>query len=221
MDDIASIRACTTPNMTSSFGSGVTVAELDRRRREVVLDNGVRVGYDRLLLATGAQPRQLDVPGCQLAGIVSLRTLNDADDLRRLLASAGQVVVVGGGWIGTEVRRLRPPDGPRRHDDPPRPRSVAERDRTRGRRRVPHAAQAQHGVKMRMSTDVVAFEGTDAVRSAWSPMTATASLLISSSSAVGATPRVDLAAAAGLEVDNGIVVDQFLRTKDEAIYRRR
>ena len=98
------IRACTTPNMTSSFASA-SCCRTRSRGREVVLDNGVRVRYDRLLLATGAQPRQLDVPGGQLAGIVSLRTL-DADDLRRLLASAGRVVVVGG--AGSALRSPPP-----------------------------------------------------------------------------------------------------------------
>src|SRR5680860_1764159 len=71
--------------------------------RLVVLDDGERLHYDRLLLATGAEPRRLAVPGAELAGVHLLRTLDDADRLRAALDPATKVVVIGSGWIGSEV----------------------------------------------------------------------------------------------------------------------
>jgi len=76
---------------------------LDTCARELVFDDGARVGYDRLLLATGAEPRRLPVPGADLDGVVYLRTVEDSDSLRARLDRGGRVVVVGAGWIGAEV----------------------------------------------------------------------------------------------------------------------
>src|SRR5690242_17192204 len=76
---------------------------LDPGAREVELDDGTRLRYDRLLLATGAEPRRLPIAGAELDGVVTLRSLADAQALRERLAHAGRVVIVGAGWIGTEV----------------------------------------------------------------------------------------------------------------------
>ena len=70
---------------------------------EVVLCSGDRLRYDRLLLATGAAPRRLSVPGADLAGVHYLRSVTDSDLLHEALASGARVVVIGAGWIGTEV----------------------------------------------------------------------------------------------------------------------
>ena len=70
---------------------------------ELVLDGGRRVGFDRLVIATGSEPTRLDVPGSDLAGIRYLRTLDDSDGLRDAAGAATQVVVIGSGWIGAEV----------------------------------------------------------------------------------------------------------------------
>src|SRR5829696_1545586 len=78
------------------------VERIDVGRREVVTPTRT-IRFDRLLLATGAAPRRLDVPGADLDGVVTLRTLGDADRIRERSASAESVVVVGGGWIGSEV----------------------------------------------------------------------------------------------------------------------
>ena len=71
--------------------------------------------YDRLLLATGAEPRRLSVPGADLDGVLYLRTLADSDALRARLEAGGRVVVIGAGWIGAEVAGLGAPEGPRGH----------------------------------------------------------------------------------------------------------
>lgn len=82
---------------------GRRAVSLDRSAREVVLDDEERVRYDKLLIATGATPRRLDVPGADLGGVHYLRTLEDSQKLSHALTATAQVVVVGAGWIGLEV----------------------------------------------------------------------------------------------------------------------
>ncbi|HEY7630059.1 MAG TPA: FAD-dependent oxidoreductase, partial [Thermoleophilaceae bacterium] len=80
-----------------------SVAAIDAASSEAVFESGDRVAFDRLLLATGATPRKLDVPGHDLEGIHYLRDVEDSDLLReRLAAGSGKVVVIGAGWIGAE-----------------------------------------------------------------------------------------------------------------------
>src|ERR671915_155215 len=82
---------------------GRTAANMDPSINEVTLDDGKRVRYDRLLLATGAEPRRLSVPGEALGGVLYLRSVADSDALRQRLDRGGSVVVIGAGWIGAEV----------------------------------------------------------------------------------------------------------------------
>src|SRR5215207_6275445 len=82
---------------------GRTATSLNASDSELTLDDGERVRYDRLLLTTGAEPRQLAVPGGELDGILYLRSVEDSDALRERLDRGGTVVVVGAGWIGAEV----------------------------------------------------------------------------------------------------------------------
>src|SRR5215470_12459872 len=83
--------------------TGVTVTAVEPGASRVTLDDGTQLGYDRLLLATGAEPRRLRVPGADLDGVYYLRTLADCDLLRERLVGGGHVVVVGAGWIGSEI----------------------------------------------------------------------------------------------------------------------
>ena len=82
--------------------SGVTATSIDPAASTVALDDGRELHYDRLLLTTGAQPREITVPGADLDGVHYLRTLDDCDTLKTRLDAGGRVVVVGGGWIGSE-----------------------------------------------------------------------------------------------------------------------
>src|SRR4051794_39562328 len=83
--------------------TGTAVEEIDVPGRQATLSTGERLGYDRVLLATGAEPRRLSVPGSELAGIHYLRDLADADALAARVEEGGRLVVIGGGWIGAEV----------------------------------------------------------------------------------------------------------------------
>jgi len=82
---------------------GRSAVALDTANRDVELDDGNRIGYDRLLLATGAEPRRLPIPGAELDGVHLLRDVDDCDALRARLDRGGAVVVVGAGWIGSEA----------------------------------------------------------------------------------------------------------------------
>ena len=82
---------------------GTTAVGIDAAGQEVELDGGERLSFDRLLLATGAEPRRLDVPGADLDGVLYLRTVESSDVIRERLDRGGRVVVVGAGWIGSEA----------------------------------------------------------------------------------------------------------------------
>src|SRR5205823_2103270 len=82
---------------------GQTATALDTGGQELTLGPGQRLRYDRLLLATGSEPRHLPIPGGSLDGVLYLRSVEDSDALRERLDRGGRVVVIGAGWIGAEV----------------------------------------------------------------------------------------------------------------------
>ncbi|MGH2909390.1 MAG: NAD(P)/FAD-dependent oxidoreductase, partial [Solirubrobacteraceae bacterium] len=82
--------------------TGATVTAIEPGSSRVTLADGRELAYDRLLLTTGAEPRQIQIPGADLDGVYYLRTLADCDVLRERLDAGGHVVVVGAGWIGSE-----------------------------------------------------------------------------------------------------------------------
>ncbi|GEA85363.1 NAD(P)/FAD-dependent oxidoreductase [Cellulomonas gelida] len=200
----------------------VTVTAIDRGSREVVDSDGTRTGYDHLVLATGSEPRRLDVPGGDLDGVVTLRTLADSDRLREQLArvagSGGRVVVVGGGWIGLEVAAAARTAG---CDVTVLVRDPAPLLAVLGER-LAHAfadLHREHGVDLRTLVDVRALQpaqpgGTavGAVELADGTRLDAALVVVG----IGATPRSGLARDAGLAVgaDGGIEVDSGLRSSD-------
>jgi 3-phenylpropionate/trans-cinnamate dioxygenase ferredoxin reductase component len=196
--------------------TGTTAVAIDREKHEVVTDQGERVGYTRLLIATGAEPRRLDVPGADLAGIHYLRTIDDADRLRGALTRASNVAVVGGGWIGSEVAAsARQLGHPVTIVDPgPAPlHTVLGADVAAVFREL----HTDNGVTLALGRQVVGFRGgtnVEAVETS-NGQTIAADVVIVG---VGVTPRVALASAAGIAVDNGINVDERLRTTDPHIF---
>ncbi len=191
------------------------VTGIDASGGAVVLGTGERLGYDRLLLATGAAPRRLRVPGADLDGIVYLRDLGDAHHLRAALAQATRVAVVGGGWIGAEVAacaRQLGRDVTLLHSAAAPFQSVLGPEVAN----VYRALHADHGVDLQMGKRVAGFGGGDSVeevRTTDGDRIAADVVVVG----VGVVPRTELAEAAGLRVDDGIVVDEHLRTSDERI----
>jgi 3-phenylpropionate/trans-cinnamate dioxygenase ferredoxin reductase subunit len=195
---------------------GAEVLSIDAVKRELVTSRGERLGYERLLLATGAEPRRLDVPGSHLAGVHYLRELADARELRAALRPASRIVIVGGGVIGLEVaasaRRLgcavtvieAAPQLMGRIVPSELAELIADLHRARG-------------VSIRTGTRPVAFEGTKLVERVVledGEVVAADAVVVG----IGVLPRTELAARAGLAIDNGVLVDERFRSSNPDIY---
>src|SRR4051794_36425174 len=141
---------------------GRRAVELDVGRRELVLDDGEWLRYDRLLLATGAEPRRLAIPGSGLDGVLYLRSVADCDALRARLERGGSLVVIGAGWIGSEVAASARERGLEVTVLDPQ---TVPLERVLGVEvgAVYRDVHLDHGVRMRLGSTVEAFEGADRV----------------------------------------------------------
>jgi 3-phenylpropionate/trans-cinnamate dioxygenase ferredoxin reductase subunit len=189
---------------------------LDPHAREVELDDGEKLSYDRLMLCLGAGSRRLTCPGATLAGVHYLRGISDVPPLRAGLAAGARIVVIGGGYIGLEVAATSRKMGCEV--------TVLEMaDRLMNRVVAPTVSQyfasehAAHGVDLRCDMRVVRLEGRDRVEGV---VCADGSTIAADRVVVGvgATAVTDIAEDAGLAVDNGIVVDEHCRTSDPSIF---
>ncbi len=188
---------------------------IDRAARRLHLASGEALPYDHLVLATGARNRPLPVPGADLPGVHQLRTLAEADGLKAALAEARSVAVVGAGFIGLEFAAVCAQKG--------LPVTVIEGlDRPLARAVSPGMAaliEASHlraGVRFLFGSAVSGIAGDDRVRAvALSDGREIAADLVLVG--IGVMPNHDLAAAAGLRIENGIAVDAMLATEDPAI----
>ncbi|WP_406068994.1 NAD(P)/FAD-dependent oxidoreductase [Micromonospora sp. NBC_01638] len=189
---------------------------VDRSDGEVQLADGQRIRYDKLLLATGARPRDLAAPGVHLDGVLRLRTLADSRRIAGALVDGAHIVIVGAGWIGLEVAAAARQRGATV--------DIVETAALPLRRvlgdeiaRVFANLHRDHGVTFHFDAEVREIRGTGRVSSVLladgTEVPADAVVV-----AVGVRPNTELAAAAGLAVENGIVVDASLRTADPEIY---
>ena len=196
--------------------TGVTVTALEPGASRVTLDDGRQLGYDRLLLATGAEPRRLHIPGADLGGVHYLRTLADCDLLRARLEAGGHVVVVGAGWIGSEAAASARQRGLEVTVIDPQP-LPSERIFGAGVATFYRDVHRQHGVELLLGEGVDAFEGDGAVARV---RTASGRRIDCDFAVVGVgvVPRTGLASDAGLEVSNGVVVDAQLQTAAPGIF---
>ena len=198
-----------------SLGSGVT--SIDPASRTVTTAAGGRLRYDKLLLATGSKPRRLDLPGADLDGVYYLRNVEDSERLKIEFGQAERVVIIGAGWIGLEtaaaaraagldVTLLVSGDMPLQHVLGPEVAPIfAELHRS-------------HGVDLRYRTSAAELTGRHGTATGVMLSDGTridADMIIVG---VGVAPRIELAADAGLKIDNGIVVDEHLRTSDPDIF---
>jgi NADPH-dependent 2,4-dienoyl-CoA reductase/sulfur reductase-like enzyme len=197
--------------------TGVTVTGLDRSARQLTLSSGEPVGYDKLLIATGATPRRLRVPGADQDGVFYLRSLDDSERLKAALQRGGQVVIAGSGWIGLEtaaaareygceVTVVEPEEGPLYRSVGPEVGELFAR------------LHRSHGVTFRFREGVTEVTGQDGKASGIITSTGTelpADVIIAG---IGAIPNTAFAEAAGLDTDNGILADESLRTSDPDIY---
>jgi 3-phenylpropionate/trans-cinnamate dioxygenase ferredoxin reductase subunit len=195
---------------------GVRVTDLDAGRAELALDGGERLAYDRVLLTTGAEPRRLSIPGAELDGVHLLRTFADSDAIRSRFAAGGRLVVIGAGWIGSEVAASARQRGMEVTVIAP---EAVPLERVLGPEvgGVYLDLHREHGVDMRMEAGVAAFEGdgrVERVRTADGATIDCDAVVVG----VGAAPRTELAEAAGLAVENGVLVDGRLETSVPGIF---
>jgi 3-phenylpropionate/trans-cinnamate dioxygenase ferredoxin reductase subunit len=195
---------------------GKPAARIDPAAQRVFLADGEEVRYDRLLLCTGARSRQLGSPGADLPGVHYLRGIADVGAIRVRLVAGARVVIVGGGYIGLETaataRKLGCAVTVLEMADRVMNRVVASN--------VSEYFVREHrtqGVKIICSTRVVRLEGAGSVERVVcvDGSSYEADLLIVG---VGAVPNAELAAAAGLSCDNGIVVNEYCCTSDPSIF---
>ncbi|ROO83698.1 3-phenylpropionate/trans-cinnamate dioxygenase ferredoxin reductase subunit [Actinocorallia herbida] len=196
---------------------GVEAQALDLAERRVGLSDGSSVEYTRLLLAMGATPRRLRVPGANLEGVSTLRTRADSLALRARISGGGlRVAIVGGGWIGLEVAAAARTYGNEV--------TVLEAEATP--LHVPLGPEVgalfadlhrAHGVEIRCGEGLFALRGEGSVDHVTTSLghEIPADLVLMG---VGAVPEDSLARAAGLKCENGVLVDSSLRTDDPDVY---
>ena len=196
------------------FGSRVT--RIDPGSRQAILDDGTALRYDKVLVATGLRNRTLGVPGSHLPGIHRLRTVAEADAIKAETAGATTVVVVGMGFIGSEVAASLRLSGLDVIAIEPLP---APCYRALGPRigAVVAAIHADHGVRMHFGESVDAFEGNERVERVLtgSGMRIDCDAVVVG---VGTTPVTDLLEGTGVHLENGIVVDEHCRASVDGIY---
>ena len=195
---------------------GTEVTALDPGARTVTLDGGEKQGWDRLLLTLGSEPRRLGLPGADLDGILYLRTMADSDALRARFEAGGRLVIVGAGWIGCEAAASARQRGMEvtlleRLDQPLQGVMGPEIGRVFG------DLHRENGVEVLTGTGVEAFEGDGRVErvhlAGGRTIDCDAALV-----GVGVAPRTGPAEAAGLDVDDGILVDARLRASAPGVF---
>lgn len=199
------------------FIPGTRVTRIDPAAKRLSLANGDTMDYGTLVLATGTRARPLPLPGADLDGVVSLRSIADVNDIRARFATARNLVIIGAGYIGLEVAAVARLSG--------LDVTVLEAEDRPLKRVVSPALSAyysdlhaRNGVRLRVGTGVLSIEGQDGKVTGVllrDGETVPADVVLV---AIGALPNDELAREAGLDVDNGILVDGGGQTSDEAIY---
>ena len=193
------------------------VTALDPVTRRLDLASGGAIAFDAAVLATGAAPRRLDIPGTELEGVHYLRTVDDALRLRDAIRGAARVAVIGVGWIGSEVAASARQMGADvvLVDPAPVPLHRVLGDEIGEVFRQLHA---DNGVDLRLGVGVSELRGSTSVEGVvlTDGRAETADVIVVG---VGVTPRVDaVERAAGLRIDNGLLVDEYLETNVPGIY---
>ncbi|MEE9142409.1 MAG: NAD(P)/FAD-dependent oxidoreductase, partial [Gammaproteobacteria bacterium] len=199
--------------------TGVRVERIDTTTQTVTTDSDETIAYERLLIATGSRPRRLNIPGSELPGIHYLRTISDVDAIRAEMAPGKKMVIVGGGYIGLEVASVGIKQELEVHVIEMEER-ILQRVTTPEMSTFYHGLHTNRGVHVHTSTAVSGFSGDTTVQKV---LTGTegavqefpADLVVVG---IGIIPNVELADAAGIDCNNGIVVDDRCKTSAANVY---
>ncbi|HEX3982329.1 MAG TPA: FAD-dependent oxidoreductase [Acidisoma sp.] len=198
------------------YRPGVTVTGIDRAARSLALEDGTALPYTRLLLATGARPRKLALPGADAESVLYLRTFADALALRGSLAGGGRLVVIGGGFIGLEVAASA-------HERGCTVTVVEMAPRILGRAvpaEIASRVAASHRAAGITLIEGIGLAGIERRSDGCAVILADGRALEADAviAGIGAIPETGVAEAAGLAIENGIRVDERLATDDPAIF---
>jgi 3-phenylpropionate/trans-cinnamate dioxygenase ferredoxin reductase subunit len=192
--------------------SGISVTGIDRAAHQIALSDSGSLTYDKLLLATGATPRRLTVPGHDRDNVLYLRTVDDSDRLRATLATANRTVIIGAGWIGLETAAAaRAADVEVTVVEYQQQPLLGVLGSKMGA--VFADLHRDHGVDLRLGARLTEITATGVWLADGTHIDADAVV-----AGIGAVPNTDLAAAAGLTVDNGVETTADLRTSDPDIF---
>ena len=201
-------------DIEAHFGTRAT--RVDPVEKVVELEGGERVRYDKVLIATGSRNRRFPIPGLDLEGVYDLRTVEDCDRIRKEIAPGGRAAVVGMGFIGSEIaaslRQLDVEVVVIEGGKVPLHRVLGE-----DIGRVMEGIHRDHGVKMIFGDHVTGFEGSDRVER----VTTKGGRSIDCDFAVvgiGVEPVTEVVNGSGIDVDNGILVDEYCRTSVDGVF---
>ena len=192
------------------------VTAIDVKRKRLTLKDNDDFGFQRLIIATGARPRILNIPGSRLQNLFYLRSLNDSKMIRNAAEKAKRAVVIGGGFIGMEVAAVLAQKGIEVA-------MVLNEDRVFKRLFSPEMSSfferyyAARGVRLIKSMSVTELRGGEAVSSAVlkNGEALECDLVVAG---IGAQPAIDIVASSGVEVDNGILVNEYLQTSHPDVF---
>ena len=196
--------------------TSTAVESIDPDSSEITLEGGERIGYDRLLLTTGSEPRRLSVPGSYLDGILYLRSVEDSDAIAERIEAGGKLVTIGAGWIGAEIAASARTKGCEV--------AVLEMaslplERVLGPElgAIYRDIHIDHGVELLAETALESFHGSGSVESVRTGdgRSIDADFVVVG---VGVAPRTKLAEDAGIEVENGVLTTDRLETSAPGIY---
>ena len=191
------------------------VIKIDREQKAVVLENNQSIGYEKLALTTGARVRKIPVDGAELPGVHYLRNANDVEQIMPRVTAGDKAVIIGGGYIGLETAAVLTQLGMHVTVLEMMDR-VLERVTTAEVSAFYERIHTEEGVNIVTGAAVSEITGTDSVENVVTQdgKEYPADLVIVG---IGVIPNTELAEDAGLEINNGIVVDEFARTSDADI----
>ncbi len=193
----------------------VRASAIDAAAKTVSTDAGETIGYEKLLIATGGRPRKLGIPGSDLAGIHYLRTISDVDGIRNEMTADSRMVIVGGGYIGLEVASVAVKAGLEVHILEMEER-ILQRVTTPEMSAYYQDLHESRGVHIHTGTGVTGFSGDGQVQAVQcGDQEFPADIVIVG---IGIIPNVEVAEAAGIQCDNGIVVDEGCRTSAADVF---
>ena len=192
------------------------VLSIDRAAKKVETQNGQEISYDKLAITTGARVRKLNIEGSHLPGIFYLRTMDDTLSIQKKIKLGASALIVGGGWIGLECAATLTKLGCKSI-------VVEAADRLCGRAVTPEISNwmlnyhSKNGVDIRLNTGIELFEGKEKLESALlsngEKIDCTIAVV-----GIGVIPNSEIASVSGIDVDNGIVVNEKTQTSDPDIY---